>query len=213
MSTGTIKYSCPSVCLSVCVWVCVCVCVHDNSKNNGSIHLKLEHVVVVYENSSDEFDIVKYRRGYFFEHGCYISADKVRQTSIAYSKNKAKQFREKMKNLENEVSLLEQNLFCNYDQYQLKKKQLEECYDKVTEGILIRSRVQCYEYGEKSTKYFLSQEQKNKRKSNIRKILLENGMEVTNPDEILNELKDYFHKKSCDERKVSENDCDEFKRY
>ena len=88
---------------------------------------------------------------------------KVRQSSIAYSKNKAKQFREKMKNLENEVSLLEQNLFCNYDQYQLKKKQLEECYDKVTEGILIRSRVQCYEYGEKSTKYFLSQEQKNKR--------------------------------------------------
>ena len=26
------------------------------SKNNGSIHLKLEHIVV-YENSSDEFDI------------------------------------------------------------------------------------------------------------------------------------------------------------
>ena len=36
--------------------VCVCVCVHDNSKNNGSIHLKLEHIIV-YENSSEEFDI------------------------------------------------------------------------------------------------------------------------------------------------------------
>ena len=44
----------PSVCLSVCL--CVCVCVHNNSKNNGSIDLKLEHIVV-YENSSDEFDI------------------------------------------------------------------------------------------------------------------------------------------------------------
>ena len=43
-----------SVCLSVCV--CVSVCVHDNSKNNGSIDVKLEHTVV-YENSSDEFDI------------------------------------------------------------------------------------------------------------------------------------------------------------
>ena len=44
--------------ISVCVCVCLClsVCVHDNSKNNGSIDLKLEHVVV-YENSSDEFDI------------------------------------------------------------------------------------------------------------------------------------------------------------
>ena len=49
---------CLSVCLSVCVCVCVCVsvCVHDNSKNNNSIDLKLEHIVV-YENSSDEFDI------------------------------------------------------------------------------------------------------------------------------------------------------------
>ena len=47
-----------SVCVSVCVCVCVClsVCVHDNSKNNGSIDLKLEQIVV-YENSSDEFDI------------------------------------------------------------------------------------------------------------------------------------------------------------
>ena len=44
------------VCVSVCLSVCVCVCVHDNSKNNGSIDLKLEHIVV-YENSSDEFDI------------------------------------------------------------------------------------------------------------------------------------------------------------
>ena len=46
-----IEYSC----LSVCVSVCLRVCVHDNSKNNGSIHLKLEHIVV-YENSSDECD-------------------------------------------------------------------------------------------------------------------------------------------------------------
>ena len=47
---------CVCVCVCMCVCVCVCVCVHDNSKNNGSIHLKLEHIVV-YENSSDEFDI------------------------------------------------------------------------------------------------------------------------------------------------------------
>ena len=50
LSTATIEYSCPSVCL------CWCVCVHDNSKNNGSIHLKLEHIVVC-ENSSDWFNI------------------------------------------------------------------------------------------------------------------------------------------------------------
>ena len=57
--------SCVSVCLSVClgvflsVCVCMCVCVSVymiTKKNNDSIHLKLEHIVV-YENSSDGFDI------------------------------------------------------------------------------------------------------------------------------------------------------------
>ena len=45
--------------MSVCV--CVSVCGHDNSENNGSIHLKPKHIVV-YENSSDEFDIRKIAR-------------------------------------------------------------------------------------------------------------------------------------------------------
>ena len=56
LSTSTIEYSSLSVCVSACLSVCLSVCVHDNSKNNGSFHLKLEHIVV-YENSSDEFDI------------------------------------------------------------------------------------------------------------------------------------------------------------
>ena len=42
--------------MSVCVSVCLSACVHDKAKNNCSIHLKLEHIVV-YENSLDEFDI------------------------------------------------------------------------------------------------------------------------------------------------------------
>ena len=42
------------ICVSYCL--CVCVCVHDNSKNNGSILLKLEHIIL-YENSSDKIYI------------------------------------------------------------------------------------------------------------------------------------------------------------
>ena len=46
------------VCVCVCVYVCVCVCVclHDNSKRNRSRKTKFEYIVM-YENSSDEFDI------------------------------------------------------------------------------------------------------------------------------------------------------------
>ena len=36
--------------------MCVCVFLHDNSKRNRSRNTKLEYIVV-YENSSDEFDI------------------------------------------------------------------------------------------------------------------------------------------------------------
>ena len=37
--------------MSVCPSFRLSVCVHDNSKKNGSVDLKLEHIVV-YENSS-----------------------------------------------------------------------------------------------------------------------------------------------------------------
>ena len=48
--------------VSVCVCVCVCVCVflHNNSKRNRSRNMKSEYIVV-YENSSDEFDIELHR--------------------------------------------------------------------------------------------------------------------------------------------------------
>ena len=40
----------------MCVRVCVCVFLHNNSKRNRSRNTKLEYTVV-YENSSEEFDI------------------------------------------------------------------------------------------------------------------------------------------------------------
>ena len=45
-----------SVCVCMSVFVCVSVFLHDNSKRNWSRNTKLEYIVV-YENSSDEFDI------------------------------------------------------------------------------------------------------------------------------------------------------------
>ena len=71
-TTGTLCYSlyentlnilivafCQSlcVCACVCVCVCVCVCTRDISKSNLSRNMKLEYIVILYENSWDEFDI------------------------------------------------------------------------------------------------------------------------------------------------------------
>ena len=50
-----------SVCVRVCVRVCVCVFfVHDNLKRNLFRNMKLEYIVV-YENSSDMFNIDHHR--------------------------------------------------------------------------------------------------------------------------------------------------------
>ena len=54
LENATIGYSLESLCL------CVCVFLHDNSKRNRSRNTKLENIVV-YENSSDEFDIELHR--------------------------------------------------------------------------------------------------------------------------------------------------------
>ena len=56
LENATIGYSLESLC--VCVFVCVFL--HDNSKRNRSRNTKSEYIVV-YENSSDEFDIELHR--------------------------------------------------------------------------------------------------------------------------------------------------------
>ena len=58
LENATIGYSLESLC--VCVCLCVCVFLHDNSKRNRSRNTKSEYIVV-YENSSDEFDIEFHR--------------------------------------------------------------------------------------------------------------------------------------------------------
>ena len=62
LENATIGYSLESLCVCVCVCPCLCVCVflHDNSKRNRSRNTKSEYIVV-YENSSDEFDIELHR--------------------------------------------------------------------------------------------------------------------------------------------------------
>ena len=56
LENATIGYSLESLCVCVCPCLCVCVFLHDNSKRNRSRNTKSEYIVV-YENSSDEFDI------------------------------------------------------------------------------------------------------------------------------------------------------------
>ncbi len=55
------------------------------------------------------------------------------------------------------------------------KVELDAIHEKITEGIILRSKVNFYEKGEKNTSYFLNQIKRNQTKSNISKLQTEKG--------------------------------------
>ena len=117
----------------------------------------------------------------------------IRSFSINFSKNIAKQSRILQNNLEKKIKSLESNLDNdeNFQEYTNAKNELETIYSKISEGIRIRSKTDWYQYGEKSTKYFLNLEKQRAVNGTVRQII-HNDNEINNPIEIRNELKTFY---------------------
>ena len=138
----------------------------------------------------------------------------IHKFTISYTKEKSRKFKEQYTILEKEVKEIEATLSGNssiseIEKYRDLKMKLEQCYDKITEGIIVRSRVQWLEKGEKSSKYFLNLEKRNKNKSCIRKILKE-GKEITNSKNILAELYAFYSDRFSRKIDVRIQQCDDF---
>ena len=86
----------------------------------------------------------------------------IRNFTKGSQKKHAKTVKEKVK-LENELKILEDNLNQseNLNRYNDAKFQLDNIYNKIAEGIKVRSKCNWYEFGEKSSKFFLNLEKKN----------------------------------------------------
>ena len=56
-------------------------------------------------------------------------------------------------------------------EYHEAKAELEQIHDYRTEGIILRSRSTWYEKGEKSTKYFLTLEKRQKSKTFVKRLI------------------------------------------
>ena len=66
-------------------------------------------------------------------------------------------------------------------------------YNHITEGIIRRSRCDWYKLGEKSSRYFLGLEKRNKTKAHLRKLVTGNEVnEITDPKHIRSELKSFY---------------------
>ena len=75
----------------------------------------------------------------------------------------------------------------------------------------MRSRVDWYERGQKSSNYFLNLEKRNKAKSHLRKIVIDDNLnETTNLVEILSNLRNFYSALYKRQSNKTENECLEY---
>ena len=91
-----------------------------------------------------------------------------------------------------EISLSTNSTETLLEEYYKYKNELESIYNFIAEGIILRSKASWYKHGEKSSKYFLNLEKRNKAKSHLRKIINSDGHEVCDETEIRQKLKQFY---------------------
>ena len=82
---------------------------------------------------------------------------------------------------------------------------------KETDRIIVNSRSNWHEQSEKGTKYFMSLQNKRQAASYINKITLDNGVEISGPNEIRSEIHKYY--KGIYENEQDEVDINEMRTY
>ena len=96
------------------------------------------------------------------------------------------------------------------EEYSKCKSDLESLYNYITAGIILRSKSEWYEHCEKSSKYFLNLEKRNKAKSHIRKLLTSSDIETSQPPDIMNHIKEFYASLYKRRSAKTEQDCLEY---
>ena len=106
---------------------------------------------------------------------------KIRKFAINFSKKLAQNSRKLQRDLETKIKNLEHNIINEdiFNEYKTAKDELENFCDNIVTGVKIRSKCNWYQYGEKSTKYFLNLEKQKAVNGTVKKII-KNGIEITN---------------------------------
>ena len=129
----------------------------------------------------------------FFE----ILKMKIRSLSITHSIAKSKLEREINVNLEKDIQNLENTMNTSPNELTLnllnqKKKELEDKREKMIEGLLIRSRANWHENGEKCSQYFCKLEKKNFIHKTITELINSDGRHISNQSEVLLEQQNFY---------------------
>ena len=123
----------------------------------------------------------------------------IRSLTIEYSIQKSRQKRREENNLLQRIAFLE-DLYSTTATPSIEaeliktKNELEHIYEKKAEGIIVRSRANWVENGEKNTRYFINLEKRNQRQKTITKLYNDSGTVITSHKDILSAEREYFEK-------------------
>jgi hypothetical protein len=118
---------------------------------------------------------------------CVVTGETIKYSSLK-KRNRIKQ----VKNLQESLAKLQDELHNGpssddtLTEINRIKKDIEEIISIDTKGSIMRSKIQWYEEGEKSSKYFLNLEKLNYNSKNIKRIENDNGEVLTDNNDILN---------------------------
>ena len=134
----------------------------------------------------------------------------VRLFSISYSKELAKTKIETEEQLQRKLQIAQAQFEQNSCEELEKildecKAELETFYEEKANGWIVRARSRWHEYGEKSTKHFLSLEKRNYTRKHIRKLCL-SGIITKNYQKILDSSSEYYKKLYRNKFSVSQSD-------
>ena len=90
------------------------------------------------------------------------------------------------------------------------KHQLEEIYNYITQGIILRSKADWYEHGEKIFQTFLHLQKRNKAESHMRKILNSDSVELSEPETVFSGIKPFFSTPYKKRNDKTETDCSDY---
>ena len=172
-------------------WKLNCSLLHEQnyiSLINTEIQRTLESVI--HKEPMEKWEVLK---------------ERIKKTSIEYSKSKSSEDKLVLAQLSESVNEFEANFPLTQEQdkiYMETKKDFEEKMFERIQGVMFRSKTKWYEEGERNTKYFYSLEKSRYNAKTCFKVLSEQGKELTNPKDILEEQRKFYQELYREDQEV-----------
>ena len=143
----------------------------------------------------------------------------IRNTTISYTKHKAKMSRDRAKDIRQQLEQLDEIICKDFfasdinqvlQCYDSLKSELQSLYEDKGKHAMFRAKCRWVENGERPTKYFFNLEKRNYNKKTISELRLQDESTTCNEKEILDQIEAYFKNLYSSECTLSQEEYQEF---